>query len=132
MRVSQVALVVKNLLASAGDTGLIPGLGTSPGEGNCNTVQYFIGWKTLWTKKPGGLQHMGLQRVEHVWTSEHSINGLYFLEVAKTLPMGCNFLHSHQKLWILVVSHLCSPYICSLILVIQMSTLWSITFLCFN
>ena len=130
MRASQVALVVRKLLASAGDTGLIPGLGTSPGEGN--TVQYFITWKILWTEKPGRLQPIGLQRVGHVWTSEHSINGLYFLEVAKTLPMGYNFLHSHQKLWMLVVSHLCSPYICSLILVTLMSTLWSITFLCFN
>ena len=26
--------------ASAGDTGLIPGTGTSPGEGNGNTLQY--------------------------------------------------------------------------------------------
>ena len=58
--------MVKNPLASAGDTGLIPGLGTSPGEGNCNTVQYFIGWKTLRTEKPGRLQPMGFQRVGHV------------------------------------------------------------------
>ena len=33
--------VVKNLPANAGDTGLIPGSGTSPGEGNCNPLQYF-------------------------------------------------------------------------------------------
>ena len=32
--------VVKNPLASAGDTGSIPGLGGSPGEGNGNTLQY--------------------------------------------------------------------------------------------
>ena len=35
--------VVKNLPASArvaGDTGLIPGLGRSPGEGNGNHLQY--------------------------------------------------------------------------------------------
>ena len=31
---------VKNLPANAGDTGLIPGLGRSPGEGNGNTLQY--------------------------------------------------------------------------------------------
>ena len=38
---SQVALVVKNLSASAGDvrdTGLFPGLERSPGEGNGNPV----------------------------------------------------------------------------------------------
>ena len=43
LRVSQVVLVVKNLPANAGDlgdTGLIPGLGRSPGEGNSNPLQY--------------------------------------------------------------------------------------------
>ena len=41
--VSQVALVVKNPLANAGDTrdmGSIPGLGRSPGRGNGNPLQY--------------------------------------------------------------------------------------------
>ena len=40
---SKVLLVVKNLLANAGDirdTGLIPGLGRFPGEGNSNPLQY--------------------------------------------------------------------------------------------
>ena len=32
--------VVKNPLANAGDVGLIPGLGRSPGEGNGNPLQY--------------------------------------------------------------------------------------------
>ena len=31
---------VKNLPANTGDTGLIPGLGRSPGEGNSNLLQY--------------------------------------------------------------------------------------------
>ena len=39
--------IVKNLLADAGDvgdTGLIPGSGRSPGEGNGNPLQYsFLG-----------------------------------------------------------------------------------------
>ena len=33
--------VVKNLPAIAGDSGLIPGLGRSPGEGNDNPLQFF-------------------------------------------------------------------------------------------
>ena len=40
---SQVALVVKNPLANAGDirhAGLIPGLGISPGGGHSNLLQY--------------------------------------------------------------------------------------------
>ena len=39
----QVVLVVKNLTANAGnirDTGLIPGLGRSPGGGHGNPFQY--------------------------------------------------------------------------------------------
>ena len=32
--------VVKHLPASAGDAGVIPGLGRSPGEGNGNLLQY--------------------------------------------------------------------------------------------
>ena len=32
--------VVKNLLANAGNAGLIPGLGRSPGEGNGNPLQH--------------------------------------------------------------------------------------------
>ena len=42
IRTSQVALVVKNLPANAGDirdAGSIPGLGRSPGEGNGNPLQ---------------------------------------------------------------------------------------------
>ena len=38
-----MVLVLKNLPANAGDlrdTGLIPGLGRSPGEGNGNPLQY--------------------------------------------------------------------------------------------
>ena len=32
--------MVKNLSANVGDTGLIPGLGRSPGGGNGNPLQY--------------------------------------------------------------------------------------------
>ena len=32
--------MVKNLPANAGDSGSIPGLGRSPGEGNGNPLQY--------------------------------------------------------------------------------------------
>ena len=43
LRASQVAVVVKNLLANAGDVrdvGLIPGSGGSSGVGNGNPLQY--------------------------------------------------------------------------------------------
>ena len=40
MWASQVALMVKNPLANARDTGLIPGSGRSPGERNGNALQF--------------------------------------------------------------------------------------------
>ena len=54
---SQVALVVKNPPACAGDTrdmGSIPGFRRSPGGGNDNLLQ-FLAWKIAWKEEPGGL-----------------------------------------------------------------------------
>ena len=48
---------------NAGDLGLIPGSGRSPGEGNTNTNT--LAWKIPWMEEPGGLQSMGSQSVEH-------------------------------------------------------------------
>ena len=45
--------VVKNLPASAGDTGSIPGSGRSPGGGKGNPLQYPC-WEISWTEEPGG------------------------------------------------------------------------------
>ena len=66
-RASQVALVVKNLSANAGDVkdqGPIPGLRRFPGEGNVNPLQYSH-LENPMDSGPGGLQPIGSQRVEH-------------------------------------------------------------------
>ena len=67
---SQVALVVKNLPANAGDAGdagdageagnacLIPGSGRSPGGGHGNPLQYPYVENPM-DRKPGGLQAIG-------------------------------------------------------------------------
>ena len=52
----------------AENSGLIPRLGRSPGEGNGNPVQHFAR-KIPWTEEPGGLLSIGLQRVRHDWSS---------------------------------------------------------------
>ena len=71
---SQVALVVKNSPANAGDMrdkGLIPGSGRSPGGGHGNPLQHSCLENPIdrgdspWTKEPGRLQTMGSQRVGH-------------------------------------------------------------------
>ena len=62
---SQVVLVVKNLLANAGDArdvGLISGSGRSPGGGHA-THSSSLAWRIPWTEEAGGLQSMQLQRV---------------------------------------------------------------------
>ena len=54
----EVAVVVKNPLAGAGDardTGSIPGSGRSPGEGMA-THSSILAWRIPWTEEPGGLQ----------------------------------------------------------------------------
>ena len=53
-------LAVKNPPADAGDIGLIPGLGRSPGEGNDNPLQY----SCLENPMVRGLQPGGLQSTE--------------------------------------------------------------------
>ena len=50
--------MVKNPSVNAGDAGLIPRLGKSPGKGNGNLLQYPC-WEIPWTEEPGGLKSMG-------------------------------------------------------------------------
>ena len=57
-------LVVKNPPANARDSGLIPGLGRSPGEGN-GSPSNILDWEIPWTEEPRGLQSMVLQRAGH-------------------------------------------------------------------
>ena len=55
---------------TVGDLGLIPGWGTSSGEGNGNPLQYSC-LEIPWTEEPGRLQSMGSQRVRHDWVTSH-------------------------------------------------------------
>ena len=62
-----MVLVIKNLLASAGDVrdiGLISGMGRSPGGGHA-THSSILAWRIPWTEDPIRLQSTGSQRVGH-------------------------------------------------------------------
>ena len=48
----------KESACNAGDPGLIPGPGRSPGEGMANHTSILI-WRIPWTEEPGGLQSKG-------------------------------------------------------------------------
>ena len=59
--------MVKYLPANAGateDVSLIAGSGRPPGVENGN-LSSILAWEVPWTKEPGGLQPVGLQRVGH-------------------------------------------------------------------
>ena len=62
---SQMALVVENVPANAGDirdVGSIPGSERSPGGRHGNPVST-LAWRIPWTEEPGGLQSIALHRV---------------------------------------------------------------------
>ena len=72
----QVALVVKNTPANAGDardTGSIPGSGRSPGVGNGNSLQSSCLGKSMDRGAWRATVHGGHKRVRHDWLSTTSI-----------------------------------------------------------
>ena len=67
LKASQVALVVKNLPANAGDmrdAALIPGC-EDPLEEGMATHSSIVAWRIPCTEELGGLQSMGLKRAGH-------------------------------------------------------------------
>ena len=68
---SQVALVVKNPPANAGDIrdmGSIPQLGRSQEEGMVTHSSILV-WRIPWTEETGRLQSMRSHRVAHDWSN---------------------------------------------------------------
>ena len=68
---SQVALVIKNLPANAGDirdAGLIPGSGRSPGEGNGNPLKYSC-LESHGQRSLDGYSPWGHNRIKHEWSN---------------------------------------------------------------
>jgi len=55
----------KESTCTAGDLGLILGLGQSPREGHGNPVKYFLTGESPWREESGVLQSMGSQRLRH-------------------------------------------------------------------
>ena len=67
-KASQVALVIKNPLANAGnirDVGSVPWWGRYPLEDSMATHSSILAWGISWTEEPGRLQPIGSQRVRH-------------------------------------------------------------------
>ena len=66
-----MAQQLKNSACNAGDTGSIPGLGRSPGEGNGNHSRV-LAWEIPWTAETGGLQSMGHKETDTTEATEHA------------------------------------------------------------
>ena len=62
------------------DTGLLPGSGRSPGEGNGNPSS-ILDWRIPWTEELGKLQSMGSRRVGHNWACMHIRMFTYYLSI---------------------------------------------------
>ena len=67
----------KESARNAGDLGLIPGSGRSPGGGKGNPLQYCC-LENSWTEESSGLQSMGSERVRHDWLT-HTYVFLYWI-----------------------------------------------------
>ena len=74
---SRVALVVKNPPANAGDMGLIPGSGRSPGGGNDNLLQYSC-LQNLMARGAWLTIVHGVARVRHNWATKQQIPSTSF------------------------------------------------------
>ena len=79
----------KESASNAGDLGLIPGSGRSPGEGNGSHTG-ILAWRIPWTGGPGGLWSMGSQRVRRDW--------IWAQAASHTSELFCVCSHQHHKL----------------------------------
>ena len=68
----------KESACNAGGSGLIPGLGRSPGEGNGNPLQYSCLEKSM-DRRPGRLQSLGLQRIGLNWVANTFTSFFYLV-----------------------------------------------------
>ena len=86
----------KEFACDAGDSGMIPGSGTFPGEGN-GSPSSFLAWRIPWTDEPEGLCPMGSQRFVHDWVTNTFIKGMLWLiwayiQTTKTLFISAIWL----------------------------------------
>ena len=76
--------MVKNLPAEAGDMDSIPRSGRSPGK-EIVTHSNILAWEIPWTGEPGGLQSMGLQRLDMTEQLTASIASSFLLIISQSL-----------------------------------------------
>ena len=85
----------KESACSAGDLGLIPGVGRSLEKGMA-THSSILAWRTPRTEEPGRLQSMGLQRATHNWTTNPRT--FYWCKITRDLSFQICLTTLHNKL----------------------------------
>ena len=85
--------MVKNLLANAGDSGLVPGSERSTGEKN-GYHSSILAWRIPWMEEPGGLQSMVSQRATRL--SNQQFNFTFTLHSSLAL-FACSTWGFHGK-----------------------------------
>ena len=107
--------VVKNPPASAGDTGLIHGLGIALEKGMATHFS-ILAWRIPWTEEPERLWSMGSQRVRHNWSNlasrhvcvYHNIYDGIILYISQYIQWN-NVQSAAQSFW--PMDQICTSYI---------------------
>ena len=92
---SQVVLVVKNMPVNARDIRwrFDSWVEAIPLEESMATHSSTLAWRTPWTEESGGLQSIGLQRIEHDWSDlAHVYTYIYI----------CMYIHIHICIYICI------------------------------
>ena len=80
--------MVKNLPANAGDSGSIPGLGRTPGEGNGYPLQYFLPGD-FHGQEPGGPTVHGVTKSQTLPSTHPQAEGTGSHSFGNSQPAGC-------------------------------------------
>ena len=76
-----------------------------PLENEMATLSSILAWRILWTEEPGGLQSMGLRRVDMTEATQHT-NGAkgpsspQFMQPTQDQDVSDKFLCQNTEIWV--------------------------------
>ena len=91
--------MIKNLPASVGDMGSIPGSGRSPEEENDNPHSSILAWRIPWTEELGGLQFVGSQMSQKFIRDYTTATTCPLMRVSRDLVIISFLTHSGRCLY---------------------------------
>ena len=104
--------VVRNLSASEGDAGLIPGSGRSPGGGNgSQPTPVFLPGQTYGQRSLAGYSLSGCKELDTTEASEHSCTCGPLEEHKKQVHKICHYIYRRECRWGWCPLHLRSSHV---------------------